>query len=148
PLGRARATGAIVAAACGADCSEQAVLAELDFGAAEGLTLAEVRARWPAWWAERGRDRWTSRWPSGESYADAAARLAGFRVPSGATLVVAHQSVLRALLVATGERPPAAAIEVRFAPCECVELSGESDALRPLPRAIPGDRSARRQPRS
>jgi broad specificity phosphatase PhoE len=71
-------------------------LREIDFGAWEGLTLAEIKARDPAEWAKRVADRWHHAAPGGESYAAVAARvgdwLAGQR---GLALVVTHGAVDR-----------------------------------------------------
>ena len=142
-LGRARATGAVVALACGAAESVHEPLAEISFGRCAGWTLEQVREREPEWWRERERDRWNARWPGGESYADAALRLAAW-LPDGAleqlerpTLVVAHQSVLRALLVAAAGWPAARALAVPFAACEAWRLSEDGACVRQLPEATP-----------
>ena len=146
PLGRARATSELVARACGAEVSVHAALAELSFGEAAGGTIEQARARWPRWWAERERARWATRWPAGESYADAEARLGAWLAQgeppwtSTSTLVLAHQSVLRAFLVAALAWPIERALEARFEACELVEAAG-GEPLRPHPPSTPAGRS-------
>lgn len=120
PLGRARATAAHVAAASGAGITEVAALAEIDFGEASGLTLAAAEERFPGLAAARADDRWGYRWPGGESYADAGARLAGWlaTAPEGVwaddALVVSHQSLLRAWLHVAGGSTPEHALAQPF----------------------------------
>jgi probable phosphoglycerate mutase len=108
PLGRARRTAALLAARLGLPAaSVEPALAELRFGAAEGLTRAEIEARWPGLFAARERDRWQFRWPGGESYALLDRRLAGFidgrlrallAAPAGPLAIVAHETVNMVLL--------------------------------------------------
>ncbi len=108
PLGRARTTAERIAAACGVPFALRDGLAEMSFGACAGLTLDEVRARFPVLLDERERDRWNHRWPEGEGYADvlprALAALAADRplATTPPTVVVAHQSVNRALIHGLG----------------------------------------------
>ena len=78
-------------------------LKELSFGAWEGLTWKEVRAREPQATAGRHRDKWNYTPPGGESYAMLAERVA----PAIAELerdavVVSHGGVARALLALLG----------------------------------------------
>ena len=78
-------------------------LKELSFGAWEGLTWKEVRAREPQAAAGRQRDKWHYVPPGGESYAMLAERVA----PAIAELerdavVVSHGGVARALLALLG----------------------------------------------
>ncbi|RMB04780.1 histidine phosphatase family protein [Eilatimonas milleporae] len=83
-------------------------LAEIDFGQAEGRRLDTVQKMWPDFWMKRQTEKWTTLWPGGGSYAQAhdrfaplAARLQAHRHETDSvTLVMAHQSVNRALLVA------------------------------------------------
>jgi ribonuclease H / adenosylcobalamin/alpha-ribazole phosphatase len=73
PLARAFRTAELVAEASGATLLVHDDLAETDFGEWEGLTFAEVMARWPeemaAW-----RESVDAAPPGGESLADAARR--------------------------------------------------------------------------
>ena len=78
-------------------------LKELSFGAWEGLTWKEVRAREPQAAAGRQRDKWHYAPPGGESYAMLAERVA----PAIAGLerdavVVSHGGVARVLLALLG----------------------------------------------
>lgn len=101
PLGRARRTAEILARGLPIQILDD--LAELDHGLWSGLTSAEIDAQWPGAREERARDKYTFRFPEGESYADAEVRagraLAVVRA-SGAerALVVSHEMVGRMLL--------------------------------------------------
>jgi len=143
PLGRARATAAEVVSACAAGESVHDALVELSFGRCAGRTLEQVRRDLPLWWAARESDRWRVRWPEGESYADAAERLAAWlagrplaHAPEP-VLVVAHQSVLRALLVALAGWPVPDALGVRFDACQVWRLAPAGACVRLLPEATP-----------
>jgi broad specificity phosphatase PhoE len=73
-------------------------LREISFGAWEGLTLDEIKSRYPREWAARVADRWHTPAPGGESYADVAARVGGWLGElHGTTLVVTHGAVDRIL---------------------------------------------------
>ena len=76
PLGRARKTAEIIAKALDIPIDEDERLAELRFGAAEGLTLDKIDKKWPGFRERREEDKWHVRWPDGESYQDADARIA------------------------------------------------------------------------
>jgi probable phosphoglycerate mutase len=147
PLGRARATAGIVALACEAPLTFHDALAEVSFGAAACGTVDEAVTRWPESWAARRRDRWNTRWPEGESYADAAARIAAW-LPEGAplwraatTLIVAHHSLLRAFLVAALAWPIERALAAGFPACEPLEPTAELALVRPPLPATPPARS-------
>ena len=75
PISRARETAAIVADALGLTVQEDQRLREINFGDFEGLTFAEVKARYP-----QAADRWESgylayRAPGGESRLDVSRRM-------------------------------------------------------------------------
>ncbi len=79
PLGRAWQSAAIVAEVLGLDpCGirQEPRLAEVAYGAWEGLTFDEVDAAEPGVLARRERNKWRFRPPDGEGYADLSARLA------------------------------------------------------------------------
>lgn len=78
PLGRASRTAAIIAEALSVPVEEDARLGELRFGSAEGLTLSGIDERWPDFRERREHDKWQTRWPDGESYQDADARITPF----------------------------------------------------------------------
>lgn len=78
PLGRTMETAQIVAGKLGRDArtiQTNELLKEVFLGQWEGLTHAEVAARWPDRLVGTNRHDWYFRSPDGESYADVAARL-------------------------------------------------------------------------
>jgi len=73
-------------------------LREISFGAWEGLTVAEIKARDAAAWERRVADRWHTPAPGGESYAAVAPRVgAWLQEQHGVLLVVTHGAVDRIL---------------------------------------------------
>jgi broad specificity phosphatase PhoE len=103
PLGRARATAAVLASPLGAPVEVLDELSEVDHGEFSGLTRSEIEAAWPVQALARRRDKYGYRFPDGESYADADARAgralarvvrSGARVP----LLVSHEMIGRMLL--------------------------------------------------
>lgn len=102
PLRRCRATAQAVAqAAALPPPAVREELRELDAGAWDGLTFAEIKARYPREYELRGRDLGHVPPPGGETFAEAGERfgrcvraiLAGSR---GDVAVVAHAGVIRA----------------------------------------------------
>jgi probable phosphoglycerate mutase len=108
PLSRARATATPVAAVTGHALSVDNDLRELDFGLAEGRTLAELD---PAAVAAFRADPVLGAFPGGEDPRSAAARGTAalrritVRHPSGQVLVVAHSTLLRLVLCSLLEIP-------------------------------------------
>ena len=87
---------------------------EIDLGLWEGLSVAEVQARYPGAYEARGADLAHFRPPGGESFADVAARawpallsLIADRAQtkSGPLLIVAHAGVNRVLLARASGLP-------------------------------------------
>ena len=77
PLGRVRETLAIAAAAAGLSHDPGSLdhrLREVSWGDWDGLTIAEIEARWPDAIAARRRDRWNYLPPGGENYVMAVER--------------------------------------------------------------------------
>lgn len=74
PLGRARATARVIAARVGTAAEVVAELAEVHHGEFAGLTNAEVQDRYPGSLEERAANKYSWRFPGGESYLDADAR--------------------------------------------------------------------------
>jgi broad specificity phosphatase PhoE len=73
-------------------------LREISFGAWEGLTVAQIKARDPAAWARRVADRWHVAAPGGESYEQVANRVGDWlKEQRGDLLVVTHGAVDRIL---------------------------------------------------
>lgn len=102
PLGRARETAERVRDALGTPPSafqEEPRLKEIAFGAWEGKTWAEIRARDPIGARDRDRDRWNYAPPGGESYAMVLDRVATwFESVREDAIVVAHGGIARVLL--------------------------------------------------
>ena len=103
PLRRARQTAEIVAHALDLPVTEDSALAEADFGEWEGLTLAEVRQRYPV-----EVDEWFASMevapPGGESFAATARRVRGARDrllrdhPAATVIVVSHVTPIKTFL--------------------------------------------------
>jgi broad specificity phosphatase PhoE len=110
PLQRARETMELMRAALGLASDGYEIderLAEISFGAWEGLTLAEVHERDAAALAARERDKWAFTPPDGESYADVTARIgAWYAGITRDTVVVAHGGTARAIIAHLGIMPP------------------------------------------
>jgi probable phosphoglycerate mutase len=102
PRERARRTAEL--AGFGEQLALEPDLAELDYGAYEGLTSEQIRRERPGW------DLWRDGFPEGETVAQAAARaervLARVRTIEGPVLLVAHGHLLRVLAARALERPP------------------------------------------
>jgi probable phosphoglycerate mutase len=106
PLMRARRTAELIVRHAGltAEISLDADLVELDYGAYEGLTTAEIRRERPDW------DLWRDGVPEGESVAAAATRaeraLIRARSFDGAVLLVGHGHLTRVLASRALGHPP------------------------------------------
>ena len=104
PIRRARETAAPAAAATGLTPQVLTDLREVDFGTAEGLTLAEFSDRHPLAAERFSLDPVSGIFPGAESPADAAARgrvaLCGIaaRHPGQTVLVVGHNTLTRLVL--------------------------------------------------
>ncbi len=113
PLRRARETARHVGARTNLDVLVEDGLRETDFGAWEGLTFGEVRARWPeelsAWLADTSVPP-----PGGESFDATAERVAQARDRLLSThaglrlIVVSHVTPIKTLLRLALEAPPSA----------------------------------------
>jgi broad specificity phosphatase PhoE/ribonuclease HI len=103
PLRRARQTAEAIGAVLGLSVSTNDDLAELDFGAFEGLTFAEVRARFPAEFAAWSGTSEVSP-PGGESFDALARRVRRGRdaviaaYPDQKVVVVSHVSPIKSLV--------------------------------------------------
>ncbi len=105
PLRRASETARIVAGRLGLEARELEPLREIDVGDWQGLTVDEVRTRFP----ERADVAWHSGWPNGETHDELAARVVpallelGRRHAGDRVLGVTHAGPIRAALsAATG----------------------------------------------
>ena len=103
PLRRASETAQIVAARLGLRASELDPLREIDVGDWQGLTVDEVRTRFP----ELAEVAWHAGWPNGETYDQLAARVVpallelGRRHPGERVLGITHAGPIRAALSAS-----------------------------------------------
>jgi broad specificity phosphatase PhoE len=117
PLPRALETCRLVMERVSGEFVTADALMEIDFGACTGLTEVEIEHQFPGLTAARKLDKWNHSWPAGESYAQASARLRA-AVRTGAlpladeTLVIAHQSVNRALVHVLSDLPPDEALGI------------------------------------
>jgi len=104
PLVRARDTATAVAAATGLSTPTDERLAELDFGAAEGLTSTEMTERFGAAREAFVRDPVASHLPGGEDPRQAVERMMACLTeltaqhPDGRVLVVGHGTIHRLVL--------------------------------------------------
>jgi broad specificity phosphatase PhoE len=103
PLGRTRATAAILAGGLGLVPEFDPALRERCMGHFEGWTLEEIRRAHPGEHARRQADPWSWRPPGGENYPDLLARTAPLverlrAHPAQRLLVVSHGTLARPLL--------------------------------------------------
>jgi broad specificity phosphatase PhoE len=123
PLGRCVATGAAVANACGIGAESIDALNDIDYGAWLMRSHDEMKAAeaelFAAWFAAPH----LVRFPNGESLQDlvsrssAALRLALDRHPDETVVLVAHDSVNRALLLQLADLPLSSYWRLAQAPC-------------------------------
>jgi len=135
PLLRAVQTAAAVAAGRGQAVITAPELAEISLGGWEGLTVEEVRRRFPGQYEQRGNDLTHFRPPDGESFHDLAIRtFAGLnRLAAGnpgPLLIVAHAGVNRALLSTIQNLPLAGLLGIAQDYCHLNILSREKDGWR------------------
>ena len=101
PLARARLSMEIIRDRLGLVPGDYAVderLAELGFGAWEGMTAREIRSSHPEAWTAYEASRWTEVPPGGESYPQLVARVRSWLADlRGDVVVVAHGALGRAL---------------------------------------------------
>lgn len=113
PLGRARQTMELARGAMGLGAGDYQVaqeLIEISFGAWEGFTIADMRARDPDGVAAREHDKWHFLPPGGESYEAVAARMRDwYAALERDTVATAHGGTARGLMAALGIAKPAAA---------------------------------------
>jgi broad specificity phosphatase PhoE len=103
PLLRASETADIVGGVLGLEARRLDALREIDVGAWEGLTIEEVRARYP----EHADGGWRSGWEDGETYDELERRVIpallalGSRHDGEHILAVTHAGPLRAAIAAS-----------------------------------------------
>ena len=144
PLRRAAATAAILARALGLPPPvTEPRLIELGYGAWEGLTQAEVKARWPDVLRRWKRTPETVRFPDGEDLATVCARLDALLAArpweehrmadaagGGTVLLVTHAGPIRLLRLAAEARPLAEFRRIETPPASLHALQLEGGRLR------------------
>ncbi len=134
-LQRAMQTAVLVGDISPASVKQVEQLKEINLGAWEGLTVDEVRHRYPGEYEQRGRDMEYFRPERGESFADVAVRSnpALFSLAKtfiGPLLVVAHAGVNRVLLSCLQRRPLHRLLEIPQDYCGINILSYRSEILQ------------------
>ena len=122
-LQRCVATGAAIGRACGVDPIAISDLDDLDYGDCQWKTFQEVEEKWPRLYAQWFSAPQFVRFPNGKSLQDIVLRSAnalrrvveGF--PDGAVVLVAHDSVNRALLLQLLDQPLSAYWRIAQDPC-------------------------------
>ena len=122
PLARAAQTAQPIADAYAARLTTLDDLREADAGELDGLTIREVRERYPAFMRRWAQDAGAARMPGGESLRDVrcrawpAVRELAARHPDGATVVVTHNFVIQSVLSAALRVPLKHARHIRQHP--------------------------------
>jgi broad specificity phosphatase PhoE len=132
PLLRARQTADAVASACGAEVAVDQGFRETDFGAWEGLTFAEVRARWPdelaAWLADPSVAP-----PGGESFDAVLARVCAaldrvlVSYAERHVLIVSHVTPIKTLIARALLAPSAALFRMHLDVAALCEIDWYAD---------------------
>jgi broad specificity phosphatase PhoE len=128
PMGRCVETGGAIAAAADAAAKPLDVLNDLDYGAWQWKTNEEVRATSPDLLARWFTAPETVRFPDGDSLQDLVARTAdALRLvaqlhPRETVVMVAHDSVNRAILMQALAQPLGAYWRIAQSPCAINEL--------------------------
>jgi len=138
PMGRCVETGTAIADACGIRIEVLQTLNELDYGAWQWKTHDEIGRAFPDLYAKWLATPHLFRFPEGESLQDLVARASDavrhvLRQYRDRTIVlVAHDSVCRALLTQILDQPLSAYWRLHFDPCGISEMEFVGD----LPRAL------------
>jgi broad specificity phosphatase PhoE/predicted kinase len=101
---------AMTAAPLGREIVQYKALDEIDAGVCDGMTYEAIAAAMPEEYAARARNKFTYRYPRGESYQDIVQRLEPVIIDlmrqKGPVLIVSHQATLRVLYAYLTDRPP------------------------------------------
>ena len=123
PMGRCIETAAAIAKACAAPTEVCDDLTDIDYGAWQFKTFDEAKSDNPALFAAWFATPLLIRFPNGESLQDLVARAANalrivlVRHPDDTIVLVAHDSVNRALLMQLLDQPPSAYWRLAQSPC-------------------------------
>jgi len=115
PLGRAKQTSRIISEHAGLPVEFDNRLKEVDIGSYSGLSKEDIDDQDPGFLERRAKNKWTCRWPKGESYADAAERVSGLARSANklhGSVILAHRSLNRALLRELLDLQPREALEI------------------------------------
>jgi len=139
PMGRCVATGAAISQACGARAEILDDLNDIDYGAWQFRTYAEIRDENPDLFAAWFATPHLMRFPNGESLQDLVARTANalrfvlMRYSIATVVLVGHDSVNRALLLQLLDMPLSAYWRIAQHPC-CINeidvVDGRIQVLR------------------
>ena len=136
PLKRCRDTGGAVAAQCEVPAEVLNDLIDLDYGEWQGRTHQEVRTESPDLYARWHTAPHLMRIPGGESLQELVARSADAfrwvmeRHPANTIVIVAHESVNRALLLQLLDQPLSAYHTLAQDPCAINEIDSRPDQTR------------------
>jgi len=140
PLARCMATGAAIAEACGVPTEVVDALIDIDYGAWQGRSCAEIEAGEPTLYGTWRTTPHLVRFPGGDSLQDLAARSADAlrlvlaRHPDQTVVLVAHDSVNRVLLLQLLDQPLSAYWRLAQAPC-CINEIDVADGCVQVLRA-------------
>jgi phosphoserine phosphatase len=135
PLGRCRDTAAAIAAPFRLAVQPVEALADIDYGAWQGLTWEEAAAQWPAEIERWRRAPHLASIPGGETLAALVSRTsAAFydllrRHPAETLVIISHDSVNRVLLLQVLELPLSRYWHLRQDPCGLSTLSFDNDSF-------------------
>jgi probable phosphoglycerate mutase len=135
PLGRCRDTAAAIAEPFRLDVQPIEALADIDYGAWQGLTWDEAAGRWPAEIERWRRAPHLAAIPGGETLAALLSRTSAAlcdllrRHPAETIVVIAHDSVNRVLLLQALELPLSRYWYLRQDPCGLSTLSFGTDSF-------------------
>jgi probable phosphoglycerate mutase len=135
PLGRCRDTAAAIAAPFRLAVQTVEALADIDYGAWQGLTRDEAAARWPAEIEQWYRAPHLASIPGGETlaalFSRASAAFYGLlrSHPTETLVIIGHDSVNRVLLLQALELPLSRYWHLRQDPCGLSTLSFGNDAF-------------------
>lgn len=127
----------ITAARMGRDIVCWKALDEIDAGMCDGMTYEEIARVYPTEYAARSANKFTYRYPRGESYQDIVHRLEPaiielLRQPTP-TLIVSHQATLRVLYAYLMDRAPETCPEVAIPLHTVIELTPRAYGCALLP---------------
>jgi phosphoserine phosphatase len=135
-LQRCVVTGTIIANVCGAKVIPLEGLMDIDYGAWQMRTHDEIKAEAPEAYRRWRTSPQRVRFPDGESLQDLVARTADVlrlvleRHPTDIVVMVAHDSVNRAILMQFLDQPLSAYTKLAQDPCTLNEVDVEGDDIR------------------